>query len=41
MVLRMIKSFDLENYGPITKITGSDLGQINLVLGKNIKEENN
>ena len=31
----MIKSFDLENYGPITKITGSDLGQINLVLGKN------
>ena len=31
----MIKDFDLENYGPITKITGSDLGQINLVLGKN------
>lgn len=31
----MIKSFDLENYGPITKATGNNLGQINLILGKN------
>ena len=30
----MIKSFDLENYGPITKATSNNLGQINLVLGK-------
>lgn len=31
----MIKSFDLENYGPITKASGNNLGQINLILGKN------
>lgn len=31
----MIKDFDLENYGPIISSHGKNLGQINLILGKN------
>lgn len=31
----MIKEFKLENYGPITKAQGNQLGQINLILGEN------
>ncbi|MFM5844358.1 AAA family ATPase [Aeromonas sanarellii] len=31
----MIKDFKLENYGPIVKADGNNLGKINLVLGKN------
>lgn len=31
----MIKDFKLENYGPIIKAEGKDLGKINLILGEN------
>lgn len=31
----MIKDFNLDNYGPIISACGENLGQINLILGKN------
>lgn len=31
----MIKSFELNNYGPIVGVSGKNLGKINLILGEN------
>ncbi|MNG68858.1 hypothetical protein D3C73_248300 [compost metagenome] len=31
----MIKNFSLENYGPIVKVRGDNMGNINLILGEN------